>query len=228
MQLSFSCENSVMKNWFTPFFGLLMLLVGTVALAQSTTPDRFVTGTHYDEFSQRQPTVTDDGNVEVAEVFAYSCPHCMNLEPAVSTWLKTKADYITFVRIPAAWGDRVSDIHAKAYYTAEVLGIEDDVHEAFFREFHERRNYLESEAKLQELFARFGVESEEFSGAFNSFEVHSKLQKSKDLLRRYSVSQTPLFIVNGKYQSRGEQAGNYGTWFEIVDELAAREAAASQ
>ena len=201
----------------------ILLAASGAAWAQSAPPTQFVEGTHYDVLSTQQPTVTDDDNVEVAEVFAYSCPHCMNFEPALAHWLTTKADYITFTRLPAAYGDPVSDIHAKAYYTAEALGILEQTHEAFFKEFHERRNYLETEDKLREFYSRFDVDADTFTSTFNSFLVASKLNKAQDLMRRYGITETPMIIVNGKYQSRGQQAGNYGTWFAIIDHLAAKE-----
>ena len=206
----------------------LLCLAGGMSMAQDASAPRFVEGTHYDVLTPRQQTLTDDGTVEVAEIFAYSCPHCMNFEPALAHWLTTKPDNVSFVRIPAAWGDRMSDIHAQAFYTAAELGILEDVHPAFFREFHERRNYLETEGKLREFFSRFGVSFEQFDNTFSSFVVHTKLQRAKDLMRRYGVTETPMIIVNGKYQSRGAQAGDYGTWFAIIDELAAREQAADE
>lgn len=201
----------------------LLCTAGSAALAQDAPATRFVEGTHYEVLTPRQQTQTNDGTVEVAEVFAYSCPHCMNFEPALEHWLATKPDNVTFVRIPAAWGDRVSDLHAQAFYTAEALGILEESHPAFFREFHERRNYLETEDKLRQFFSRFGVTAEQFDNNFSSFVVHTKLQRAKDLMRRYGITETPMIIVNGRYQSRGQQAGDYGTWFAIIDELAARE-----
>lgn len=212
------------------FFNTLLLMAAIAAAHSAFAQDasnQFVEGTHYDVLTPQQQTWgMDDDKVEVAEIFAYSCPHCMNFEPALAHWLTTKADYVSFVRIPAAWGDPISNIHAQAFYTAEQLGVLDKMHSAFFAEFHERRNHLETEDKLREFFARFGVSAEQFDSTFSSFVVHTKLQRARDLLARYRAAETPLIIVNGKYQSRGQQAGNFGNWFAIIDELAAREAEA--
>lgn len=202
--------------------GIALLAAAGVVTGQESGA-RFQEGVHYTELTPRQPRTVEDDTIEVAEVFAYSCIHCKNFEPALQHWLTTKADYITFTRIPAAWGDRVSDIHAKAYFTAQALGKLDEMHEVFFKEFHERRNYMESEEKVQEIFARFDVDEQQFKSTFNSFLVANKMNQTKDLLMRYQVSETPMIVVNGKYLSRGAQAGDYGTWFAIVDELAARE-----
>jgi thiol:disulfide interchange protein DsbA len=205
--------------------GLATLAMSGLAISQDA-GTRFQKDVHYTELTPRQPRTVNDDTIEVAEIFAYSCIHCRNFEPALEHWLTTKADYITFTRIPAAWGDPVSDMHAKAFYTAQALGKLDEMHEVFFKEFHDRRNYMESEAKMQEIFARFDVDEAEFKSTFNSFLVANKINQAKDLMMRYRVAETPIIVVNGKYQSRGAQAGDYGTWFAIIDELAAREHAA--
>lgn len=207
---------------------LLLLFVGSAVYAQGTASSDIVDGTHYDELKPRQPTSTSDGTVEVAEIFAYSCPHCNSFEAPLAHWKTERADYITFIRIPADWGHPVGELHARAYYTAEALGILDEVHPAFFREFHERNNYLESREKLIEFFARFDVDEAKFSSTFDSFLVSTKVQKGRDLIRRYNISSTPTVVVNGRYVTLGQKAGTYGKWFEIIDELAAREHGAEQ
>jgi thiol:disulfide interchange protein DsbA len=203
--------------------GILLVMSATGAVAQDSAGSEFEDGVHYTTLTPRQPRTIDDDTIEVTEIFAYSCIHCKNFEPALEHWVSTKPDYITFTRIPAAYGDQVSDMHAKAYFTAQALGKLDEMHEVFFKEFHDRRNYMESEEKMQEIFARFDVDETQFKSTFNSFLVANKMNQAKDLLRRYRVQETPMIIVNGKYQARGAQAGDYGTWFAIVEELAARE-----
>ncbi len=160
--------------------------------------------------------------IEVAEVFMYSCPGCFAFEPYIEQWTQGKADYINFVRIPAAW-NAVAEVHARAFYTAEVLGKLEEMHTPFFREFHINGNYLDTESKLMEFFARFGVDEDTFSSTFNSFAVHTKLQRAKDLIARYRVSETPNVVVNGRYLTRGSLAQSYQNWFDILDELAAVE-----
>ncbi len=160
--------------------------------------------------------------IEVAEVFMYSCPHCFTFEPYIERWNQGKADYVNFVRIPAAW-NAVAEVHARAFYTAEVLGKLEEMHAPFFREFHINRNYLDTESKLVDFFARFGVDEDTFSSTFDSFAVHTRLQRSKDLITRYGVSETPSVVVNGKYLTRGSLAQSYQNWFDIIDELTVAE-----
>lgn len=203
----------------------VLLLLGTAAVAQDSPAEEYVDGTHYEELNPRQPTSSSEG-VEVVEIFAYSCPHCNAFEAPLAHWKTERADYITFTRIHADWGHPVAELHSRAYYTAEALGILDGAHAAFFREFHERRNYLETRPKLIQFFGQFGIDEATFTKTFDSFLVDSKVQKGRDLIRRYNISETPTVVVNGRYVTKGNLAGTYGKWFAIIDELAARENAA--
>ena len=71
--------------------------------AQQATAPPFEAGKHYTVLSPAQPTSTDAGKVEVAEVFMFGCPGCYMMEPRIQAWLAKKPDYIEFVRIPAPW-----------------------------------------------------------------------------------------------------------------------------
>lgn len=165
------------------------------------------------------------GLIEVAEVFMYGCPGCYNFEPQLRAWKEGKADYVQFVRIPAVW-DALSELHARAYYTAEELGKADEMHEAFFNEIHVNRNLLDTPTALRALFGRFGVDAQTFDGVFESPAVSSKLRRAEDLIRRYRVASTPAIVVNGKYVLDTETSGGYTGWFEVIDELARTESAA--
>ncbi len=190
------------------------------ARAAATPP--FEAGKHYTVLSPAQPTSTDAGKVEVAEVFMFSCPGCFGFEPHIQRWLSSKADYINFVRIPAPWNPP-APLHARAFYTAEALGKTDEIDGDFFTEIHVNRNLLETEAKLADFFAKHGVDEATFKSTFNSFAVNAKVKRAEELIGRYRVGSTPTVIVNGKYATTGTQAGSYETWFAIIDDLAARE-----
>jgi len=186
---------------------------------------QFSDGTHFVELDAQQPTSTDDGRIEVTEIFMYGCPHCFAFEPYFEGWEQRKADYVNVVRIPASWG-AAAEMHARAFYTAEVLGKQAEVHTPFYREIHINGNFLETEEKLAVFFGQFGVDEETFISTFNSFAVHTRLQRSKDLVIRYTAPETPSVVVNGKYLTRGSLAESYDNWFDIIDELAAVERAA--
>lgn len=194
---------------------------------------KFEANKDYQVLVPAQPVVGDAarGKVEVAEVFMYSCPHCAAFEPHLQEWLKKAPDYVTFVRVPAIWG-AVPELHARAYYTAEVLGKTAEIDGPFFNEIHVKHNLLGPTGdliveQLTAFFAKFGVDDKTFRSAFYSFAVDAKMSRAADLVKRYKVPGTPAVIVNGKYLTNGAMAGTYETWFAIIDELAAKEHAES-
>jgi thiol:disulfide interchange protein DsbA len=143
-------------------------------------------------------------------------------EPKHSVELALTALDIELVRIPAIWSS-LGELHARAFYTAEALGVLDDVHAPFFRAFHVEGNRLDTQAKLRAFFAAYGVAAKTFDATFDSFAVHTKVQRAKELVTRYGIPETPSIVVNGQYLTRGGPAGTYERWLEIVEGLAARE-----
>ena len=203
---------------------------GAVAAAGSSAAAgvaKFAAGKDYELLTPAQPTVGDaaGGKVEVAEVFMFGCPHCAAFEPRLKDWLKTAPGYVSFVRIPAVW-NAIAELHARAYYTAEALGKTAEIDGPFFDEIHGKHDMLDSEDKLAAFFARFGVDDKTFRNTFESFAIDAKVSRAQDLVKRYKVPGTPAIVVAGKYLTSGAMAGNYESWFAIVDELAAKEHAA--
>lgn len=183
---------------------------------------RFENGTHYQRLSPAQPTSSGPDQVEVAEFFMYSCIHCYNFEPYVQEWLQSKPAYVNFVRVPTVWNPLVR-LHAQAFYAAEALGKQEEMHQPLFREMHVNGNYLDSEEAVADFFGQFGVDAQEFESTLNSFAVHAKVQRADELARRYRVQSTPSVVVNGKYLTNATMAGGYPALLELIDELAASE-----
>lgn len=204
---------------------------GVIRLAQSSvTPapaaeTRFREGRHYQRLSPAQPTSSGPDTIEVAEVFWYGCPHCYEFEPFVQDWKTKTPEGVSVVSIPATWNPLLM-LHARAFYTAEALGVIDDVHMAVFREFHERRNPLDSEARIRDFFASQGVAEEDFDRSWNSFNVQSKVQRAEQLARRYRVTGVPMLVVNGKYVVDGRSAGGLREMLDVAEELVTLEKAA--
>lgn len=186
------------------------------------TSGRFQLNTHYERLSPTQPTSSGPEQVEVAEIFWYGCVHCYAFDSYLKQWESAKPAYVNFVRVPAVWNPLVQ-LHARAFYTAEALGKGDEMHDAFFAAIHENGNLLDSEQALTEFFGRFGVEAEAFKTAFDSFDVHTKLQRADELNRRYAISSVPTIVVNGKYKTNATLAGSYEQLIALIDELAASE-----
>jgi len=184
-------------------------------------------GVNYDPLVPSQPTSVGPGKVEVVEVFWLGCPHCYALEPFVTNWLKTKPDYIEFVRVPVMWGP-VHRAHAHLYYTLLALNHADLFEKAFdtIQQQHQLlvANSEDETLKLQLGFATAnGIKAEYFNKAYNSFSVNSNLTRAEQLTQRYHVDGVPLVVVNGKYTTDVGKAGSPQNLFQIIDDLAAAE-----
>ena len=191
--------------------------------SSAPTSSKFKEGANYQKLVPAQPTSVAPGKVEVAEVFWYGCSHCFSLDPAIDSWrAKGKANYIEFVRIPAMWND-ATRMHARVFYTAELLGKLDQLHSLIFRELHVAGNQLNTVDKIAAFFQQHGVSKDEFTKAFSSFAVESKLQRADFLNRRYRIQSVPTMVVNGKYTADLGSAGGEAKLFSLLDELSAHE-----
>lgn len=187
------------------------------------TSSKFKEGTNYTKIVPAQPTNAAPGKVEVTEVFWYGCGHCFALDPAIEAWkAKGKAPYVDFVRVPAMWNEGTR-LHARIFYTAEVLGKLDDLHTLLFREIHVNGNQLNNVDKIAAFFAQHGVSKEKFTETFSSFAVESKLQRADFLNKRYRIESVPTVVVNGKYSTDVGKAGGEEKLFPLIEELAAHE-----
>lgn len=176
---------------------------------------------HYERVVPVQPTSTE-GKIEVVEMFWYGCPHCNNLEPYVERWLKKMPKKVEFVRMPAIFNPKW-EVHARAYYTAEILGALDKTHKAMFDAIHGQKRKLNTEKEIMDFFAERGVSNKDFKRVFKSFAVEAKVRRAKDMSRRYGIKGVPSLIVNGKYRTGSTLAGNNANIFKVVNHLIKQE-----
>jgi thiol:disulfide interchange protein DsbA len=204
-------------------FWLSVLLLLPLSFAGATT---FVEGKDYRVLPQAQPTTNPD-RIEVLELFWYGCPHCHRFEPYIEKWLKTKPDNVDFVRMPAILREKWS-LHARAYYTAETLGIVDKIHKPLFDAIHVEKRYLFDEDSLMQFFSEFGVSNEEFRNTFHSFAVDSKVRRARQMSKRYMATGTPAVVVNGKYLTGPGMAKGFANLIKVINFLVAREEKANK
>ncbi|MGB5209560.1 MAG: DsbA family protein [Gammaproteobacteria bacterium] len=185
--------------------------------------ERFQEGRHYTTLPVAQPTSAGPGQVEVAEVFWYGCPHCYTLEPFIQDWrLDGIPDDTIFVQIPASLNPSWQ-IHARLFYTAQALGILEEVHPAIFREVNVNRNPLNTRERMIEFFARYNVSEQAFTEAWDSFAVQTNLRRSDAQVKRFRLTGVPAVIVNGKYVTGADLAGGNKQLLEVINFLVAKE-----
>ncbi len=186
-------------------------------------------GTNYSVLSPAQPTDAPPGKVEVVEMFWYGCPHCYAFDPVLEAWKKHKAAYIEFVRVPVMWAD-IHRSHARLFYTLQALGKLDQLHTKVFDQIHQKGDELyvsgdpqatlEDEVKFAEAN---GISRADFVAAWNSFGVQANLQKADDLGRRYKIDAVPTIVIDGKYESNVQMAGDENKLIQLINDLAASE-----
>jgi thiol:disulfide interchange protein DsbA len=208
---------------------LLMSVILVVAPLAACAADEgaeqnFTAGKDYDLISPPIRTANPD-KIEVAEFFWYGCGHCYNFEPMLGQWKKTLADDVEFQPVPAIW-NAAMELHARAFYTAEALGVGEVMHPALFQAMNVDRKALKSEQELAELFEANGVPPEKFSRAFNSFGVSSQVRQAGAKARAAKLTGTPSMVVDGKYLISARKAGSQANMLKLADFLVAKERAA--
>lgn len=124
-----------------------------------------------------------------------------------------------------------------AYFTAQVLGIEQQAHDAMFdavwkggdlsvidpstRGLKSRMPTIEDAAKFYSEHG--GVPVDKFLATSRSFSVDLKVRTAQDLIMAYRVDRTPTIVVNGKYRLVLESAGGNDQLIELVKYLVAKE-----
>lgn len=175
----------------------------------------------YEVISPAQPVQNPD-KIEVIEFFWYGCPHCYSLEPALQAWLKKKPANVEFIHQPAVFSD-VWGKHAKAYYTAEALGLNDKLHADFFDAVQNKKQKLLTEEELGKFFVDHGVKQEDFQAAYNSFIVDTKLRQAESMGARYGITGVPALIVNGKYKITATTAKSQENMINVLNDLIRQE-----
>jgi thiol:disulfide interchange protein DsbA len=169
------------------------------------------------------------GKIEVVELFWYGCPHCYDFEPTLDAWLANKPDDVNFVRLPAVMNASWVP-HARAFYTAEKLGVQDKIHRPLFDALHKGRKPIFNEEALRDFFIAQGVKAEDFDRVYGSNEVDVKVKQALQLAKRYKATAVPAVIVNGRYRTMRSMVDSYETLVGVIDRLieTERQAAAQQ
>ncbi|MCJ7452534.1 MAG: thiol:disulfide interchange protein DsbA/DsbL [Steroidobacteraceae bacterium] len=179
-------------------------------------------GQQYKLLKPAQPTDVAPGKVQVVEVFWYACSHCFAIEPKIEAWnSKGKPPYVVSVQMPATWNELLKT-HARVFYTAELLGKLQQLNGDIFREINVKGNRMDTPEKIEAFFVSHGVSKADFQKAFSSFAVESKLRQAEEMNKRYKITGTPTWVVDGKYVTDVSMAGSEDALFEVLNALAAK------
>ncbi|HEU4813453.1 MAG TPA: thiol:disulfide interchange protein DsbA/DsbL [Xanthomonadaceae bacterium] len=200
------------------------------ALAAAASGSPPVEGTDYVVIPNGEPFDPANGQVEVVEVFGYTCPHCATFQPAIASWKARLPADVRVTYVPAPFGGMWIP-YAQAYYTAEALGVADETHDAMFAALHLAGELPIQNATPEEIgrwyAAHADVDADEFAAAMQSFGIDAKLKRAAQFLQRSGVNGTPTLVVNGKYRVTGADPLRIASQL-VAMERAAQEGAAGQ
>ena len=184
-----------------------------------------VAGTDYAVIAGGSPFRPGSDKIEVVEVFGYTCPHCATFEPLVSAWAAKLPADVDFVPLAAPFGGYWMP-YAKAYYTAQTMGVLDKTHQAMFNAIHVDRTLpvqpLPTDEQLAAFYAKHGANPQQFASTMESFAINAKLKRAQQFLMSSGVDSTPQLVVNGKYRITGN---GFEDILRIADHLIAQERA---
>ena len=201
---------------------MLRKLIGLLCIALAFGVNaEYTEGENYERLTP-EVTTHADGKIEVVEVFWYGCNHCYAFEPHLEKWLKTKPDNVVFRRVPGIFSQQWVP-HARAFYTAQALGVLDKIHAPLFDAIHGQGQKISDEDSLAIFFAKYGVADADFREAYNSFSVDTKTRQAMTASKDYGISGVPSVIVNGKYRTSARLAGSFEEMLKIVDALVDKE-----
>lgn len=215
-----------------PILAFTLLFAAALQAAPAADPKpaapAFKEGVNYIPVLPAQPTSTSPGQIEVVDFFWYGCPHCNALEPFIETWERSKPANVVLKRVPAVlepdW-----EPAARAYYTAEALGLLAKSHMATFNEIHQNNHPLLNEADFQAFFTRaFNTDGKQFAATWSSPAVDAKIAQAKVLADRYGLIQfgVPTLVVNGRWLTGGGFGVGYPQIMQVVNQLVQQEQAA--
>lgn len=190
-------------------------LPGSSAVAQP-----FEEGRHYHAIGS--PGSAPSDRVEVIEAFAYPCPACRTFLPIIADWSENLPDQVSLSHLPVGlqpgW-----EVFARVYYTADVLGLGHDAHEAMFKALHDERRQFRSIEDIAEVYTGFGVDVEEFVATSQSFAVDGRMRRNGNEIRRFGIRGTPSMIVQGTWRLSPTDFSSYEEMLAAVDYLVERE-----
>ena len=216
--------NQMFRNQFL-LFSLLIALLSCSNDDQTTfesgNEEKFRAGVHY-ELLDNPTKVRDPSKIEVTEVFWFGCNHCYALEPYIARWKRDIPFDVTFIKSPATWNDMLKT-HARIYYTAKALGIEQQFVPAAFNTIQNEGKMLTGNTELEYYFRGFDVQKDRYKAVSTSFGVRNAVDQADKKMKDWKVTGVPSLVVNGKYKVAASRSVRTDELFDVVDFLIEKE-----
>lgn len=194
---------------------VLALIVATQVQAE------VVAGRDYKVLNPAQPT-SSGNKVEVLEFFFYGCSHCYHLHGPLSVWEKKIPKDVNLQFVPVIFRDSWEPM-ARTFYALESIGQRAKLHNDLFEAWNVYNVDLSDEAKITEFVSKHGVDKAKFGGAYNSFALQGRVQRSNQLVQAYGIRGTPTIAVDGKYIITGLEPAEALAVLDEVIKIARKE-----
>ncbi|MPZ42108.1 MAG: thioredoxin domain-containing protein [Betaproteobacteria bacterium] len=180
------------------WLALLLGLVAAVAAQAQSAPGSVTLseGKNYRLIPQ-QP-VADPGRIEVIDFFFYGCPFCNELRPMLERWRKALPADVVFRRTPTVRRDTWVPL-AKTYYTLELLGEAERLHEEVYKGYHDEELSMSRPEVMADWAQRHGVDRDRWLSTYNSEEVTRLVEQARRMTQDYDIQGTPSVVINGRY-----------------------------
>src|SRR5271168_4373282 len=228
-------QGASMKLICSAFTWAALALLASAPTRSATT---WTEGVNYYLVVPARPTSIQAGKIEVTEVFSYACPACNIFQPTMHKLKQSLPANAVLDYLPAAFNTSEDwPMFQLAYCTAQVLGIEQQTHDAMFdavwkggdlsvidpstKGLKSRMPTIEDAAKFYSQHG--GVPVDKFLATSRSFSADLKVRTDEDLITGYKIDRTPTIIVNGKYRLHVESAGGTDQLIDLVKYLVAKE-----
>lgn len=203
-----------------------LLLISTQSFAE----DLWKEGTHYSTLPFPIKTENPE-KIEVLEIFWYGCPHCYEFNnDHLKKWEGSLPENVYFTLMPATFRGWVE--HAKVFYAAKILGIQEDMHQELFDTIQANQQKYKTVDSLKPLFLKRGIDSAAFGQLFETggfrkvSQIDQAVEQAEKKVNSVKISGVPALVVNGKYKVGVREAGSLGNMLKVVDFLIEKESKA--
>ena len=158
---------------------------------------RYIEGEHYTRLAAATPLSSLGDRITAWVFYMWSCLHCYEFEAVLEEWSEIHADSgIDVVRVPVQW-NALAVLHARAFYTAEALGVADQIGAAFFNAIHQENRPLDSTDAIATEFAALGVDRDAFYAVFESTAIDEQLARVRRMAQQFEIDSVPAIVIDG-------------------------------
>ncbi|MUK79148.1 thiol:disulfide interchange protein DsbA/DsbL [Aliivibrio fischeri] len=193
----------------------LFVFLSAVMFAFSVQATQFEEGKYYqvlDVAKSTQPKVT--------EFFSFYCPHCYKFEAVIKNLKPALEKSVKFEKVHVAFmGNDMAVPMAKSYATMVVLGVEDKMVPAMFKQIHELGQRPKNEDELRQVFINNGIDPDKYDEAYNGAAVNAMQRKFDIQFEASTLTGVPGVLVNNKYIVKPNAIRSYDEYNQLVNYL---------